>query len=397
MDQSNITSWQRSIEDRWCGVGCSSLPDAHAAGAEAAAGAMAAPDARLIMVLASDAQESEPLLAGIRSVTGDVPLIGCSTAGEITPAGPADATVVVLALGGPGITVATAEAAVSSGSREAGEEVAQALRQIDAPHKILVLLPDSVACNHQEVVRGAYSEAGAAIPIVGGCAAEGGLRLHRTTQFKDGRAIERSVVAAAIGSTGPFGIGVRHGWRAVGEPMAVGWNAGGRISRLDGEPALDAYLKRLDAPDDVSWDLYLFDRFKQTRPFGLVRGEGEEGIRAIGDPNFEDRTLGVQAIDIPEGGLVWVMEGDATSLLDAADAACIDALDAIGGPPLGLVIFDCSGRKYVLGDQRGTEVGRIAEHAAGAPVAGFYSYGEIATRRGLSHYYHGTLVVLALG
>jgi hypothetical protein len=303
---------------------------------------------------------------------------------------------VILALGGPGFTAATAEASTHRGSGQAGEDVAGCLSQIDAPHKILVMLPDSTLPNHQEIVRGANSQAGAAIPVVGGFAAEGGLRLHRPFQLC-GRATEKAVVAAAIGSTGPFGIGVRHGWRSVGKPMAISWDAGGRISRLDDEPALDAYLKRLDAPDDVYWDSYLFDRFKQTRPLGLVRGEGDEGIRAVGDPNFEDRTLGVQAIDVPEGGLVWVMEGDATSMLDAADAACRDALDAIGKPPLGLVVFDCSGRKYVLGRHRGTEVGRIAALAAGAPVAGFYSYGEIATWRGPSGYHHGTLVVMALG
>ena len=397
MDPSNATSWHRSIEDRWCGVGCSSQPDAQTAGAEAAAGAMAGPDAKLIIVFASDAHEAEPLLAGIRGVTKEVPLIGCSTAGEITPAGPADMSVVILALGGHGFTAATAEASTHSGSEQAGEDVADCLRQIDAPHKILVMLPDSTLPNHQEIVRGAYSQTGAAVPVVGGFAAEGGLRLHRPFQLCDGRATEKSVVAAAIGSTGPFGIGVRHGWRPVGKAMAISWGAGARISRLDGAPALDAYLKRLDAPDDVYWDSYLFDRFKQTRPLGLVRGEGEEGIRAVGDPNFEDRTLGVQAIDVPEGGLVWVMEGDATSLLDAADAACRDALDAIGKPPLGLVVFDCSGRKYVLGPHGGTEVGRITALAAGAPVAGFYSYGEVATCSGTSGFHHGTLVALALG
>lgn len=397
MDPSNATSWHRSIEDRWCGVGCSSQPDAQTAGAEAAAGAMAAPDAKLIIVFTSDAHEAEPLLAGIRGVTREVPLIGCSTAGEITPAGPADASVVILALGGPGFTVATAEASTRHGSRQAGEDVAGCLRQIDAPHKVLVMLPDSAVPNHQEIVCGAHSQAGTAIPVVGGFAGEGGLRLHRPFQFCDGRATEKAVVAAAIGSTGPFGIGVRHGWRPVGKPMAISWDASSRISRLDDEPALDAYLKRLDAPDDVYWDSYLFDHFKQTRPLGLVRGEGEEGIRAIGDPNFEDRTLGVQAIDVPVGGLVWVMEGDATSLLDAADAACSDALDAIGKPPLGLIAFDCAGRKYVLGRHRGAEVGRITALAAGAPVAGFYSYGEVATKRGPSGYHHGTLVVLALG
>ena len=39
---------------------------------------------------------------------------------------------------------------------------------------------------------------------------------------------------------------------------------------------------------------------------------------------------------------------------------------------------------------------RIGEHAQGAPVAGFYTYGEIARTHGVSGFHNQTLVVLAL-
>ena len=67
-----------------------------------------------------------------------------------------------------------------------------------------------------------------------------------------------------------------------------------------------------------------------------------------------------------------------------------------GLPPLGLLAFDCIARKGILGDH-GTlaEVGRIAEFAAGAPVAGFYTYGEIARIRGVNGFHNQTLVVVA--
>ena len=44
-----------------------------------------------------------------------------------------------------------------------------------------------------------------------------------------------------------------------------------------------------------------------------------------------------------------------------------------------------------------TEVDRIAGFAAGAPVAGFYTYGEIARTHGTSGFHNQTLVVLAVG
>ena len=359
---------------------------------------MIAADARLILVFTSDGYSPPDLLRGIRSVTGDVPLIGSSTAGEITAAGPAESSVVVVALGGAGFTVATADASVKSGSQEAGAQVARALNLIDAPNKILLMLVDSVSAYHHAVVRGAYSQAGAAVRLVGGCAAEGGLRSSRAFTLRDGRSFERSVVAAAIGSTGPFGIGVRHGWSRVGEPMAITRDDHNRVALLDDEPALDRYLDRLEAPAEVYRDAEAFTRFIQTRPLGLLRREGEANVRHVGDPNFEDRTLGGQVIDIAEGGLIWVMEGDARSICDAADLACTDALAGLEGrPPLGLVVVDCAARKSILGDYLGPEIDKIAGHAAGSPVAGFYSYGEIARTRGPSGYHQETLVVLALG
>jgi hypothetical protein len=102
---------------------------------------------------------------------------------------------------------------------------------------------------------------------------------------------------------------------------------------------------------------------------------------------------------VPQGGLAWFMEGDDDSVLAATDAACVAALDALEGrEPLGVLAFDCIARRGVLGEtgiQR--EVDRIAEHAHGAPVAGFYTYGEIARTHGMSGFHNQTLVVLALG
>ena len=92
------------------------------------------------------------------------------------------------------------------------------------------------------------------------------------------------------------------------------------------------------------------------------------------------------------------MEGDAESVLDATDAACADALArSTARRRSALLAFDCIARRGVLGDDGiAREVDRIAGHAGGAPVAGFYTYGEIARTRGISGFHNQTLVVLAL-
>lgn len=68
------------------------------------------------------------------------------------------------------------------------------------------------------------------------------------------------------------------------------------------------------------------------------------------------------------------MNADRTSVLEAVDVACADAVVALDGhTPTGLIVFECVGRRGVL-DEAGDEIARIARHAAGAPIAGFYAY-----------------------
>jgi hypothetical protein len=120
-------------------------------------------------------------------------------------------------------------------------------------------------------------------------------------------------------------------------------------------------------------------------------------MRFIGGADFEERSL-VTIANVPQGGLVWFSEGDEQSVLEATDAACGDALAAlVPFPPRGLLAFDCIARRGVLGeDGISREVARIASRAAGAPVAGFYTYGEIARTRGVNGFHNETLVVLAI-
>jgi hypothetical protein len=146
----------------------------------------------------------------------------------------------------------------------------------------------------------------------------------------------------------------------------------------------------------VHEDPEAFTRFALTHPLGLDRPNGEHQVRFVGEADFEERSLGCIA-EVPQGGLVWMMEGDDESVLEATDRACTAALDGLmGRPPLGFLAFDCIARRGVLGDEGvKTEVDRISEQA-GAPVAGFYTYGEIARTRGVAGFHNQTLVVLAL-
>jgi len=418
---------------RWMGVGVSGAADAGpaAAAADAAGQALAGRDAALLVVSGDAGQDPAELAAGVGAVAPGTPMIGGNVGGELCRGGSSTGRVLVVAFGGEGFTVATGcGQASAAGPAEAAEQAAGCLARLeDRPHQVLLMLSDATIGDQQEVLRGAYRTAGAGVPLVGGgcpipAGAGSGWQLH------DGRVVRGTVVAAALGSTDPFGIGVGHGWQPVGEPMLVTASSGNEVHELDDQPALARYLQHLpgrrlgssrSAAGDVGMGEFAaaaFVRAAALHPLGLRRRHGAL-IRSVVRAEPGSGSL-VCAAEVPQGALVWLMQGSVASVLAGMDQACEQALAAVGAVgsagTVGLLAFDCIARQRILVTEQHSRVGdggsagggpgtggvqqeaaRFAVHAGGAPFAGVYTAGEIARVQGLSGFHNKTVAVLAVG
>jgi hypothetical protein len=386
---------------RWFATGRSVDSDGRVAGAQATSAALGGRRASLVVVFCPASIDLEAVLDGVRGEAGDVPLIGCTGVAEFTETGPIEAAVVVSALGGDGFEVHTAIATnVSAGQRAAGERVAETIETLNSEHKLLLMLCDGLTGEQHEIVRGAYSVVGATVPLAGGCAADD-LAYLKTFQFHadaDGvNVISDAVVAAAIGSDAPMGIGVAHGWSKVGEPMVVTSSDGGHVRLLDGEPALDVFLRRVGGTRSILEDPQAFMLFALHHPLGMSRRSGED-IRVIHGANVADGSISCLA-DVPQGALLWTMESDRQGLIASVEDAYDEALAQLDGvPPIGFLVFDCGVRWLFLGPEGiREEIDRLASRSGGVPVAGFYTYGEIARTRGARGMHHLTMVIVAFG
>lgn len=384
---------------RWLAVGRSDNADPTRAAKDAARSAVRGDDVRLLMVFSSASHDPHGVLAGIRAVAPAVPLVGCSTTTAFGPAGlTGDRGVVVVALGGAGFSVATA---VGHGAtrrrREVGAEVAGcAVEDPDRPHRVLLLLSDGLVQYPEEIISGVYGVVGASIPLVGGSSCPDPSMAH-TYQLHGDEVVSDALVGAVICSDGPFGIGLGHGWRKVGGPMIVTKSDRGRVYTLDDEPAAPAYLRRLGAPPEAFVDPAAFESFAQRRPIG-VRSRSGDVVRNVGSPSLLANGWLHSSGDVAEGALIWPMDGDNESVLAAAGDACRDAVAALESAPLGVVAFDCETRSRFLGaGGRISEVALMAARSRPAPVAGLYTWGEIARTRGINGFHNQTLVVLAVG
>jgi hypothetical protein len=405
--------------DRWVRVGRSALPDAASAGAQAARTALDGDVARLLLVFCSTAYDVTGVLDGVCSVTPDeVVIAGCTTNGELAWSGPGQQpveaalcdgladdvasapSVVVVALGGEGFTVLSRMVPdVSTGRRDAGAAAACVMEHLDAPHRILMVIADGLTGEQHELVRGAYSVLGMEVPIVGGCSADAD-RYVLTHQFHGtGAGVQAhvdSIIAIAIGSSAPMGIGIAHGWVKQGDPMVVTRSEAGEVFLLDDEPALDVYLRRIGADRTLLEDPTKFREVAFLHPLGMSRRTSED-IRVVHDGDLGHGSLLCLA-DVPAGALVWTMSTDVDSLIQAASDSCTMALRGLGGaPPSGLIVFDCAVRKHKLGVRYlPAEQAAIAVASAGMPFGGFYTFGEIGRTHGSRGMHHLTVVTLAL-
>jgi hypothetical protein len=387
---------------RWLGVGRGAGVDPRTAGREAARQALRGDDPALLIVFAARVDDPAAMLAGIEEACPGVPLVGCSAEYLVTPAEGDLVGVVVTALGGPGFTVRTAAGSCADGAQRAGgAAVARCVADLDGAvgghQRVLMMLTDGSVADQEEIVAGAYGVIGASVPMIGGSASAEPYR-DEPYQLHGREVLRQGAVGAVIASDGPLGFGMRHGCRTVGEPMIVTRSVKGDVHTLDDQPAVTAYLERFDAPQRTYTDPRTFEDFAQRRPIGIRRRHGVE-VRAVtssvGLANGRLRASG----EVPEGGLVWLMEGDEESALDAAGQACRQAVDGLGdAPPLGVMAFDCVSRFHLLGAAGlRLEAGRMVEQCDGGPLVGLYTWGEIMRTRGLNGYHNHTVAVLAVG
>ena len=115
-----------------------------------------------------------------------------------------------------------------------GEATTKALATIgDAPHAIVLLFVDSEAGDQAGDRRRRVRRRRRHGSLAGGAARRGRRPVRR------GRALSDGVVAVAIGSTTPIGVGIAHGCVPRGAPSIVTRSEGPKVIQLDGRPAQD--------------------------------------------------------------------------------------------------------------------------------------------------------------
>ncbi len=383
------------VEAMRTGTGSSQLGDAEAAGREAAGQAVRAlggATPALVVTYASPRYHLPRLLGGIRSVTGDAPLIGATSSGQFLDGeliAPGRGVGVLALTAGPYRFGVASRTGLSTRPFEVGQDLARdALAALDGDqprHGAILVLADSLSGDLQSLLNGVYRVAGARVPVVGGAAgADRGL--EDTHVFHDGEVFDDGAVAVWIGTEQPLRVVSGHGWRAHGLPMLVTRVEGTVVHEIGGRPAMEVYQEQFRTPDTpADADLDWWKGLGPARAFGLVESDGSEIVRCtyVGEDGLPRTFAPLQPYSA-----VRIMTTTQDDLLDVCERIVSEALaDREAGI---LLMFSCSARMEILAERAG-------EKAAGpVPTFGFYTYGEFARVVGVSGYHNATLAALAL-
>jgi len=386
------------------GVGKSKVSDPFEAGAEVCNAALEkAGGANLIFAFSTVAYEQEKMLAGIRSVSKEIPLVGCSTSGEITDEGSFSKHVVAMAFKSDNIefNIGIGQGA-DKNSFKAGEKAAKEVKKrAKKPISLFIMLLDGLAENGAAAVRGIQKVFGKNFPIIGGSAGDD-FQFKKTYQYYNEQILTNAAIGIGLSGRFSFGVGVKHGWEPIGLPMKVTKAKGGKLIEVNNRPALSIYEDYFGkkAEELVKEPIA---RMAYTYPLGMsVEGSSELLIRDVVIANEKGEIN--CAAEIPEGSEIRLMLGDPEKAIQAVKEAAGNALNQLKETkPKVIFVFDCMARNKLLGPRVGEEISAI-QNVLGkeVPLIGFYTYGEQAPLGGIlepkcfSTFHNETMALLVL-
>lgn len=335
--------------------------------------ALALPDLALAIFYCAPSYDLQALGPALAELFGpDAPLIGCTTAGEITPVGYLAGSITGVSLGGPGCVAHTEridrlrELEVVRGEAAAHAALAGMRARGVVPTEASCfgfLLCDGLAMQEEVLVSTLYANL-LGIQLIGGSAADG-LRFSSTHLYHAGRFHTDCALLTLVSTPAAFKVFKTEHFVPSSRKMVItGADPTRRIvTAINGEPAAREYARVVGLEVDNLTPMVF-----AAHPV-VVRIGGTFYVRSIQKVNGDGSLSFFCAID--QGIELTVAHGvDIVKNLEDAFAGVVREL----GPPALVLGYDCILRSLEIG-QRGCR-DQIAAILMANNVVGFATYGE---------------------
>ncbi|ALS96837.1 FIST N-terminal domain-containing protein [Lacimicrobium alkaliphilum] len=332
---------------------------------------VAQPGMGLVLFFCSSHYDLPALAEAMVTCFGDVPVIGCTTAGELGPQGYQDNSLSGASF--PADSFFASSLCIQDLKKTKLNQIQRQTRDLEARHKdskaetftnsFALLLVDGVSQCEDALTRVIHNTM-PTMPLLGGSAGDD-LDFRQTLVFHQGEFHRDSAVLVLLSTSCPVAAIKSQHFAATDQRLVVTGAAPHKrlVTEINGLPAASEYA-RLTGVDEKDLNLMRF----ASSPV-VVMINGKEYVRSIQQANPDGSLTFYSAIE--EGLVFRVAHGVdlLNNLTTSLQQACADI-----GKPQVLLAFDCVLRKLEL-EQTGDKP-QASELIKQYRTIGFNSYGE---------------------
>ncbi|MFV8332025.1 FIST signal transduction protein [Flavobacterium sp. GSP14] len=322
--------------------------------------------------------EKSEVLQDIRKEFPYEHLVYGSTSGEISGSSVNDDSISVVAIEFEKSTFVVKRENIldyNIDAKQLGEHLYNQMPKEDLKH--LFVLSEGSFVNGSSLIAGLESNLLSGLSITGGMCGDDARFEKTLASYKEDPKEGEVVLIGFYGSTLEISYASYGGWIPFGPERVITKAEGNILHEIDGQPALDLYKKYLgDKSSELPQASLLY-------PLNVTpHGKKEPVVRTILNIDNDAQSM-ILAGDAPVNSRVQLMMASVDGIAQGAfSAAKYGIKNRTTAPELALLV-SCIGRKLVMNQRVEEEIEHVREVIGlQVPIAGFYSYGEMAPFNG---------------
>lgn len=245
--------------------------------------------------------------------------------------------------------------------------------------KHLFVLSEGSFVNGSSLIDGIEQNMNPYISITGGMCGDDARFEKTVASYKENPKEGEVILIGFYGDSLEISFASFGGWIPFGPERKITKSRGNSLFEIDGKPALDLYKHYLgDKASELPQASLLY-------PLNVIpEGKDEAVVRTILSINEENNSM-VLAGDVPVNSKVQLMMASIDAIALGAQHAAEIAIEKRKNPAELALIVSCVGRKLVMNQRVEEEIEHVQEVLGNStPIAGFYSYGEMAPFNGIN-------------
>ena len=322
-----------------------------------------------------------------------IEFLGATTAGEIYETEVAEKSIVAMLMKLPSGAYSKIYNDRSNNKntlREVGYDIGQkALNEYKNPS--VIVLSGGMRANGEKLVNGLLESNVSGNSIFGALAGDD-LKMQETYVFSDEGITNNGVAALILDGDKILASGVAtSGWESIGTEKIITRSKGNVVYGIDNAPAIDVFLKYFDKSKDRLVENDLVVNELAQYPLHVMR---ENNYRVLRAPLLADQERGALIFSgtVEQGARIKFSIPPGFETIESTIQDIIKMKDRL--PEVdALIMFSCKARHQALGPLVEEEIESI-KNTWGAPLIGFFSYGEIGSTNSHSCDFHNETISL---